>query len=233
MKTIFELVKIITNSKSRYPIRKTQKRVIGFFSTLAKAEKQIHKDAKICQAWEQKLLKHIAEEEVYRNDEKLCGHDIVLAYKITERELDEEHDENIQSVRTYTADGQPNDECLLDYKCERRFEGRPPEQIRFRPGDIVEVINEWQAELCVVAHAQPTKDDYKGFCKHCLERHEEIMFHWDYSDDSYLVESLGEGDTHFHPQSPFVFHPTKSISKALKDKFKAKYEEILARYDKH
>ena len=220
MKTIFELVRITANSKSRYPVRKTRKWDMGFFSTLAKAEKQMNEDVKICRAGESDQMVHIAEDDV-------------LAYKITERELDEEHDENIQSVRTYTADGQPNDQCLLDYKCERHFEGRPPEQIRFRPGDIVEVINEWQAELCVVAHAQPTEDDYKRFCKHCLERHEEIMFHWDYSDDSYLVESLGEGDTHSHPQSPFVFHPTKSISKALKDKFKAKYEEILARYDKH
>ena len=220
MKTIFELVRITTNSKSCYPVRKTRKWDMGFFSTLAKAEKQIRKDVKICRAGESDQMVRIAEDDV-------------LAYKITERELDEEHDENIQSVRTYTADGQPNDQCLLDYKCERHFEGRPQEQIRFRPGDIVEVINEWQAELCVVAHAQPTEDDYKRFCNGCLERHEEIMFHWDYSDDSYLVESLGEGDTHFHPQSPFVFHPTKSISKALKDKFKAKYEEILARYDKH
>ncbi len=233
MKTIFELVRITTNSKSRYPVRKTRKWDMGFFSTLAKAEKQIRKDVKICRAWESDLLKHIAEEEDYRNDEKSGGHDVVLAYKITERELDEEQGENIQSVRTYTADGSPNDKCLLDHKCERHFEGRPPEQIRFHPGDIVEVIDERQAELCVVEHAQPTEDDYKRFCNRCQEKYNEILFHWDYSDDSYLVESLGEGDTHFHPLSPYVFCPTKPLSKALKDKFKSKYEEILARYGKH
>ena len=220
MKTIFELVRITTNSKSRYPVRKTRKWDMGFFSTLAKAEKQILKDVKICRAGESDLMARIAEDDV-------------LAYKITERELDEEHGENIQSVRTYTADGNPNDECLLDHKCERHFEGRSPEQIRFRPGDIVEVIDERQAELCVVEHAQPTEDDYKRFCNRCQEKYNEIPFHWDYSDDSYLVESLGEGDTHFHPLSPYVFNPTKPVSKALKDKFKSKYEEILARYGKH
>ena len=220
MKTIFELVRITANSKSRYPVRKTRKWDMGFFSTLAKAEKQILKDVKICRAGESDLMARIAEDDV-------------LAYKITERELDEEHGDNIQSVRTYTADGSPNDKCLLDHKCERHFDGRSPEQIRFRPGDIVEVIDEWQAELCVVDHAQPTEEDYKRFCNRCQEKYNEIPFHWDYSDDSYLVESLGEGDTHFHPLSPYVFCPTKPLSKALKDKFKSKYEEILARYGKH
>ena len=220
MKTIFELVRITANSKSRYPVRKTRKWDMGFFSTLAKAEKQMNEDVKICRAGESDQMAHIAEDDV-------------LAYKITERELDEEQGENIQSVRTYTADGSPNDKCLLDHKCERHFEGRPPEQIRFRPGDIVEVIDEWQAKLCVVEHAQPTEDDYKRFCNRCQEKYNEIPFHWDYSDDSYLVESLGEGDTHFHPLSPYVFCPTKPLSKALKDKFKSKYEEILARYGKH
>lgn len=220
MRTIFELVRITTNSKSRYPVRKTRKWDMGFFSTLAKAEKQMNEDVKICRAGESEQMVRIAEYDV-------------LAYKITERELDEEQGENIQSVRTYTADGSPNDKCLLDHKCERHFEGRPPEQIRFHPGDIVEVIDERQAELCVVEHAQPTEDDYKRFCNRCQEKYNEILFHWDYSDDSYLVESLGEGDTHFHPLSPYVFCPTKPLSKALKDKFKSKYEEILARYGKH
>jgi len=220
MKTIFELVRITANSKSRYPVRKTRKWDMGFFSTLAKAEKQMNEDVKICLAGESDQMVHIAEDDV-------------LAYKITERELDEEQGENIQSVRTYTADGSPNDKCLLDHKCERHFEGRSPEQIRFHPGDIVEVIDERHAELCVVEHSQPTEDDYKRFCNRCQEKYNEIPFHWDYSDDSYLVESLGEGDTHFHPLSPNVFNPTKPVSKALKDKFKSKYEEILARYGKH
>jgi len=220
MKTIFELVRITANSKSRYPVRKTRKWDMGFFSTLAKAEKQMNEDVKICRAGESDQMVHIAEDDV-------------LAYKITERELDEEQGDNIQSVRTYTADGSPNDKCLLDHKCERHFEGRSQEQIRFRPGDIVEVIDERQAELCVVEHAQPTEDDYKRFCNRCQEKYNEIPFHWDYSDDSYLVESLGEGDTHFHPLSPYVFSPTRPVSKALKDKFKSKYEEILARYGKH
>lgn len=198
---------------------------------------------------EQERLKDIAEKEEYRNDEKRFGHDVVLAYRITEYELDTEvwKCSSTQSVRTYTADGKPNDESLLDYQCERHFKGRTPEQIRFQPGDIVEVIDEWGAELCVVGHAQPTTEDYASYRKRCWEdcmkdcqkscrdksvevKEENCMFHWDYSDDCYLVYSLGEDDTHFHPESPKVFRPTKSVPKALREKLKAKYEEMLRLY---
>lgn len=43
MKTIFELTKITTNSKARYPIRKTKTDELGLFTTLEKARKQMLK----------------------------------------------------------------------------------------------------------------------------------------------------------------------------------------------
>ena len=249
MKTVFELIRIYTNSKTRYPLRKSQINTMGLFSTLAKAEAQMIQDAEGYYESEQERLKDIAEKEEYRNDEKRFGHDVVLAYRITEYELDSEvwKCSSTQSVRTYTADGKPNDESLLDYQCERHFKGRTPEQIRFQPGDIVEVIDEWGAELCVVGHAQPTTEDYASYRKRCWEdcmkdcqkscrdksvevKEENCIFHWDYSDDCYLVFSLGEGDTHFHPESPEVFRPTKPVPKALREKLKAKYEEMLRLY---
>lgn len=244
MKTIFELTKIYTNSKARYPIRKTQTDELGLFTTLGKAKKQMFKDVRECQEYEQKRLKELAEGEEYCKDEKRYGHTIVLAYSITEHQLDMDcHWENIQSVRTYSADGKPNDENLLDHQCERHFKGRTTDQIRFRPGDIVEVISGWSAELCVVWHAQPTTEDYACYRQRCWEeclmdcqkncrdksieiKEENCIFHWDYSDDCYVAYSLGEGDTHFHPESPKVFRPTKPVPKALREKLKAKYEEM-------
>ena len=249
MKTVFELIRIYTNSKTRYPLRKSQINTMGLFSTLAKAETQMIQDAEGYYESEQERLRDIAEKEEYRNDEKRFGHDVVLAYRITEYELDSEvwKCSSTQSVRTYTADGKPNDESLLDYQCERHFKGRTPEQIRFQPGDIVEVIDEWGAELCVVGHAQPTTEDYASYRKRCWEdcmkdcqkscrdksvevKEENCIYHWDYSDDCYLVYSLGEDDTHFHPESPKVFRPTKPVPKALREKLKAKYEEMLRLY---
>jgi hypothetical protein len=116
MKTIFELTKITTNSKARYPLRKTKTDELGLFTTLEKAQKQMFKDIKECLAYEQERLKDIAENEEYLEDEKRFGHDIVLAYSITEHQLDiHRYWEDIQSVRTYTADGKPNDENLLDH----------------------------------------------------------------------------------------------------------------------
>lgn len=246
MKTIFELIRIYTHNKGHYPLRETQTYDLGLFSTLTKAETQMRKDVKECQEYERERLKYIAENEEYRDDEKRYGHNIVLAYRITEYELDVTKWWGVQSMRTYTADGQPNDECLLDYKCERHFKGRTPDKIRFQPGDIVEVIDEWRAELCVVGHAQPTTEDHANYRKRCWKRcsddsscskapcrdksaeykEENCVFQWDYSDDSYLMYSLGEGDTHFHPESPMVFRPTKPVSKSLREKLRAKYEEM-------
>lgn len=249
MKTIFELTKITANSKARYPVRKTDTDELGLFSSLDKAQKQMFKEVEECQEYEQERLKDIAENEEYRKEEKRYGHNIVLAYRITELQLDmSRHWESIQSVRTYTADGQPNDECLLDAACKRQFKGRTPEQIRFRPGDIVEVIDERTAELCVVGHTQPTVEDYVSYRQRCWDeclkdcsrpscldkdtdyKEKHCIFQWDYSDDSYLMHSLGEGDTHFHPESPKVFRPTKPVPKALREKLKAKYEEMLRLY---
>lgn len=245
MKTIFELTKITTNSKARYPIRKTKTDELGLFTTLGKARKQMLKDVKESQDYEQQRLKEIAEDEEYREDEKRFGHDVVLAYSITEHQLDmDSHWEDIQSVRTYTAEGKPNDENLPDRQCERHFKGRTPDKIRFKPGDIVEVITDRQAELCVVEHAQPSVEDYARYWQRCLEEYrkmceekgveckeeeytdKQVPFHWDYSDDCYVMLSLGEGDSHFHPESTEVFRPTKPVPKSLKDKLRAKYEEM-------
>ena len=249
MKTVFELVRIYTNSKARYPLRKTETSDLGLFSTLKKAEKQMHKDVQYCKDELQELLRYIAEDEKCRLEEKHYGHDVTLAYLITEYQLDTT--DNIfksgqqQSERSYTADGQPNDVCLLDSNCIRHFTGRTPDQIRFKPGDIVEVITPYCAELCVVDSTQPTVDDYKAFRQRCLQSHkrrcsatkteynpDECPFDWDYSDDCYLVYSLGENDTHSHPQSVNVFHPTKAISKTLVTKLKEKHKEMIETYSK-
>ena len=244
MKTIFELTKITTNSKARYPIRKTKTDELGLFTTLEKAQKQMFKDVKESQEYEQERLKEIAE-GLYLEDEKCFGHDIVLAYSITEHQLDLGSDwKDIQSVRTYTATGKLNDENLLDRQCERHFKGRTPDKIRFKPGDLVEVIDDRQAELCVVWCEQPSVEDYAHYWQRCLEEYrkmckekgveckeeeytdKQVPFHWDYSDDCYVMLSLGEGDTHFHPESTEVFRPTKSVPKSLREKLKAKYEEM-------
>ena len=244
MKTIFELTKITTNSKARYPIRKTKTDELGLFTTLEKARKQMLKDVKESQEYEQQRLKEIAE-GLYIEDEKCFGHDIVLAYSITEHQLDLGSDwKDIQSVRTYTATGKLNDENLLDRQCKGHYKGRTPDQIRFKPGDIVEVIDDRQAELCVVEHAQPSVEEYAHYWQNCLEEYrkmcrekgveckeeeytdKQVPFHWDYSDDCYVMLSLGEGDTHFHPESPEVFRPTKPVPKSLREKLKAKYEEM-------
>ena len=55
MKTVFELIRIYTNSKTRYPLRKSQINTMGLFSTLAKAKTQMIQDAEGYYESEQEL----------------------------------------------------------------------------------------------------------------------------------------------------------------------------------
>ena len=97
--------------------------------------------------------------------------------------------------------------------------------------EVLDLLQEETTEEAVV-NALHTKysNELDDICLQIIEYNEEECFHWDYSDDCYLVYSLGEGDTHFHPESPKVFRPTKPVPKALREKLKAKYEEMLRLY---
>ena len=119
MKTVFELSRICTNSRARYPLRKTTFTIMGLFSTLAKAENQMHKDVRNTQGLEYKRFQSITEDEESRDFEKRYGHEVILAYKINERGVDTEGWMNIQTSRTYVSNGSLNDECLFDNNCDR------------------------------------------------------------------------------------------------------------------
>lgn len=217
MNTIFKLTEIATNSKEQYPFRTDGERVVGYYDTLSLAVQQMKATIEERQDDEIERLKWLDEDPEYRKQEERDGHDVFLAYYVTELEINEQEPDNILSVRSYTADGQPNDQCLLDHKCESHFEGRTPDQIRFKRGDIVEVMRWWgRAQLCVVWNTPPSVEWYADYRARTAKKYADSDYlpHLDYSDDSYLVFTLEKEYVHFHPNSTDVFRPTQEVPPA-------------------
>lgn len=205
-KSIF-VVEAINTYNDRYPRRKAWSAALAYCSTLERVE--------------QALRRIIADEKQYENNEPRAVWDMYhVGYIISERQVDafinQKNDVsddwvyNIR-VRSYTADGifvceNSTPELAPDYE----YHGRQPEDIRFHHGDIVEVYECGYAELGIVDLEPPS-----------VERAQELG-HLDYTDDSYLVYFLGEGDTHSHPLSYMLLPPSKPVSprltKLLKDK---------------
>lgn len=211
-KGIFELRKIeLDGEKQRYPLRKVYDRVISVYSSLEKAE----------EAMREFVAKEKAEKaECEQEEEDGCNYDSTFGYVIYEIRVDKVFAPWLAfSIRTYTKDGELNDECCwIDRENAGEllpFCGRPEEKIRFRVGDIVEVWHGHTVELEIVAGLPIS-------CKEYEESWKERNVKLDVSDDCYLTYSLGVGDTHGHPQSNELFVPTKKVSAKLKHQLRVK-----------
>ena len=101
------------------------------------------------------------------------------------------------SVRSFDPQGASIDECLQDYNLVNQFKGRNADTIRFRIGDIVEVLEGDRLFTAIVAALPPTPEDgFKGL---------------DALDDSYTVLPLETGPIdHLHIAPTHTFplrHP--------------------------
>lgn len=221
MKKVFELLQIRLLT-SRYVLRKTQEYPLGFFSSLNKA----------CDA----IQRSIVQERLDAENGSLDG---CMGYIINEKLLNTRYGRDILFIHTYTREGKLNDECFLNDEQEeiRLFYGRPVEKIRFKVGDIVEAYSErYGAELSIVGMLPPSVKDFeerKPYWETLWEEEGCPEFlvgrggaPWDAGDDCYLLYSLGEGDTHSHVISPYVFAPTKKVSKNLERKLREKLIEM-------
>jgi len=211
MHRIFILVAIESRS-NRYPRRQKLDWTIGYFSSRSRAEKEL---ARVVEAT------NAAGQDAYSDR---------IGYMLFEKTADCAANGAYSSpcclsVRSYTKEGSLWDECLIPDDCETPFEGRRAEDIRFHHRDIVEVVQYGgAAELSIVSRTPFTPEEY-AVLKTRFEddRHHPIL---DYSDDCYLVYSLGEGDTHEHVMCCYAFPPSKPVSSTLQEKLKAKLKEM-------
>ncbi|MCL2028145.1 MAG: hypothetical protein FWG79_06625 [Bacteroidales bacterium] len=215
-KTIFELEKIQYDSwkKPKYPEFAVERYTVGHFSSLAKAEKEMSKCV----------------EEAKKNADKEYP-DLTFGFMINELVLDKTTYWLAKKRRSYLADGSFWDETLVseivgDGKDGRleEFLGRPADKIRFKKGDLVEVLFGDHVFLKVVGHLPRTPKDVQQLHEYNrkLEKNpDDYRFKLDYTDDGYYALNLNS--SHGHPDAINMFPVRLKVSKKLREKFDAIY----------
>ena len=208
--TIFELNSIRIDG-GRYPIRRVCHQQMGIYSSQENAEAAIRT---FIESWQRQDID-------YRDD--------YLGFIIYERLVDSKPDrDNCISVCTFNADGDFNDRNMMDAR--RKFHGRPQELIRFKKGDIVEVVDDYRVELCIVATQPPSIQDFENIkvrAEADMRKRgvADYIYEMDDGDDQYMVYPVN-GDYHLHVRSELVFPPTKKVSNRLRQKLLAQYDKI-------
>lgn len=197
MNTVFQLEEVCINDK-RYPIRKTTRWTLGYHSTLEKAKQDMASSVDI-------------EEE----SKPICD---TLCYIITEWEIDSDCGLDIISIQTYLKDSSFYERNYVDR--DKVFRGRPKDKIRFKHGDIVEVLENGYLRLAIVG-GEPSSVERVNYLReraikngHLKEGEDLFM---DISDDQYMVYDL-TGGGHSHIESQFVFPHFKHVSKHLRER---------------
>lgn len=225
MTKVYELLQVRVSG--RYPVRDSYDRSLGIYSSLGKAYEAMQTSIKKEKGW-------VTLSEI-------------LCYIIYEKRLDARPYAEEVFIHTYTREGNLNDEWFVaDEDDEEQinlkpYYGCPKEKIRFKRGDIVE---EWcgnKSYLSIVATMPNTTEDFlkaklrweESYKKwgHSTPLFEEKRTIWDSTNYCYSVYSLGEGDTHSHPFSPYLFAPTRKVPLTLKRKLEKKLEEMNILYN--
>jgi hypothetical protein len=201
-KTVFELTTLeYRDEKPKYPLFKIRRQHKGFFSDLAEAE--------------QGMRAFIEDEKQYR-DPLLQG---IFGFLIEEHVLDAlTYHVETKSKRTYLPDGTPWEECPVsdmngkDGNLER-LTGRPPEKIRFKQGDLVEVLCFSWVSLKIVGNLPRTPEEVQEMYEHSPE----LRFAQNPSNDCYCT--LDRDGYHSYPASVDLFPVRFKVSKALRQKF--------------
>ena len=200
MKTIFEL-ELISTHGTRYPVRKRLHDLsLGTYTTLEKAEKAMQR---VVKSWDME-------------SDTFC-------YIITERKLNPKpNEEDVVGVRTYLPDGSWYEENMADR--DGVFRGRPDERIRFKIGDIAEVLYGDVVELAIIGNTPPSLEFAEQLRKRRQENEVTDGFFMDKFDDSYTIYDTRPGG-HTHVESQFVFPTRKPVSEKLVQKLKEQLEK--------
>ena len=138
MKSIFRLEEIRSYDSEEHLCRDASIGIVGHYSSLEKTLEAMH-----------------------MNNHETWDAEEIMAYLVKEIAVDgEPRNVDWLSVRTYDPQGNLMDACLQDYNSCNQFEGRNPEAIRFKIGDIVEVLEGRRLYTAIVAALPPTPEDH-------------------------------------------------------------------------
>lgn len=153
---------------------------------------------------------------------------------------------NYVSQRVYGPDGTLIEQHLFcDFFTDERdkfrhYRGRLPEQIRFKEGDIVEVLQGDEVTLQVIVGVPPTVEWCYRYALRGLdtkynpgktdaEREQwafEDGYMLDITDDSYTVIDGPDYDYHSHPDALCIFAPRFPIPANVEQALKGYYEAV-------
>ena len=214
---IYELLQIRIEGH-RYPRRRISQQRLGFFDT-----KEHAVEAMLSAVGFQKRVCQERGQNYY--DDRFGF--FLLEQFVHNRESSFYRNERPQKCFSFNADGKLNDFVALDEM--GLYRGRKIEDIRFKVGDIVEVVYGNYADLSIVGALPLTTDKYSRL-EEDPEECEHPSHFLDESDDCYLVYTLGEGDTHEHCLCYNVFRPTRPVPAKIATKLKQKLEEMKKTY---
>ena len=210
---IYEVQQICIDSH-RYPRRRNRLQRVGLFQTKEGAKGAMHEyikhEKKCCETWGGN----------YYAD---CLGYFIDEVPVFNRFYEIIDDKRPNKCYSYTADGELNDCAALDEF--GWYRGRKKETIRFKVGDIVEVVGGDYADLGIVGALPLTTDKYSRL-EEDPEECEHPSHFLDESDDWYLVYTLGEVGSHTHPVCYSVFPPTHPVPEKIAAQLKAHLEEV-------
>lgn len=209
---IYELLQIRIEGH-RYPRRRIRRQRLGFFDTKEHAEEAMLSTVE----FQKKVCKKRGEN--YYND---CFGFFLLEQFVHNRESSFYRNERPQKCFSFNADGELNDFVALDEM--GLYRGRKIEDIRFKIGDIVEVVGGDYADLVIVGALPLTTDKYSQL-EDDPEECEHPSRYLDAQDDCYLVYTLGEVGSHIHPVCYSVFPPTHPVPERIAAQLNANLEE--------
>lgn len=196
----------------QYPNFNVEQSPVGLFSTLAKAEQAIQERIEFKK----------------RNRWKYAP----FGFLIDEFELDEISFLSAKSRRNYLSEGSLLDECLISeimgekFPDLEEFSGRPADKVRFRNGDLVEVLHRDTVTLNIVCNP-PWSPEKANESKKRYTKAGYDDLHFDYSDDCYYTlgvsESDDDDDTHGHPSPVRMFPLRFPVSDELRNNLEKQY----------
>jgi hypothetical protein len=205
---IYELLQIRIEGQ-RYPRRRISQQRLGFFDTKEHAEEAMLSTIE----FQKRVCKERGNN--YYDD---CFGFFLLEQFVHNRDSSFYRNERPQECFSSNADGVLNDFVALDEM--GWYRGRKIEDIRFKVGDIVEVVDGNYADLGIVGALPLTTDKYSRL-EEDPEECEHPSHFLDESDDWYLVYTLGEVGSHTHPVCYSVFPPTHPVPEIIAAQLRA------------
>jgi hypothetical protein len=209
-KSIFELINLeySTDKRPKYPEFDVCRVSVGYFSSLEKAEQQLH---------ETKVQKY-----------KFFGF-LIKEYPLDVRSF---HYSCI-SKRSYLPDGSLLDESIVSEIVKasgglEEFFGRPTNKVHFKIGDLVEVLNGDTVTLEIVGNLPRSPDEVQYLKGKIFP---DSPFHLDFIDDYYYV--FNQYGRHSYPEPVTLFPVRFKVREQLRKKlFSDEYYSYRACYDK-